>query len=189
MGLQKIASRYARSLIELASSEDKLERVMQDVRTFYKVTKNRDFYLLLKSPIISAEQKIGVVEKLFSKECDILTMEFLKLLIRKGREAYLPEIATEFIGQYRELNGISSVRIRAAASLDKKQVNAIVEKLEEGVLKGRKIEIQEVIDPELVGGFVLEFDNQLYDASIISQLEEMKKEFDENLYISKVIAS
>ena len=57
MSAQRIASRYARSLIEVAQEKGKLERVLEDIKAFDALSKVRDFYLLLKSPVIKADKK------------------------------------------------------------------------------------------------------------------------------------
>ena len=95
MSVAKIAHRYAQSLLELALEQNKLERILEDVQSFQAAAKNRDFYLFIKSPIIPGAKKQTVVEQLFRGKYDELTMLFLGILIRKSREMYLPEIASE----------------------------------------------------------------------------------------------
>jgi F-type H+-transporting ATPase subunit delta len=70
MSVIRIASRYAKSLIDLAVEQDKLERVLEDVKTFQKAVSNREFYLLLKSPIINATKKQQIFKALFGDKFD-----------------------------------------------------------------------------------------------------------------------
>ena len=65
MSVQRIASRYAKSLIELAEDQGKLERTLEDVHAFHKATENRDFYLFIKSPVVSAAKKLKILDVLF----------------------------------------------------------------------------------------------------------------------------
>lgn len=188
MSVTRIAHRYAKSLLDIALEQNKLERVTEDVQSFREVVKNRDFYLLLKSPIIHHSKKEDVVEKLFTGKYDALTMSFLSILIRKGREMYLPEIAEEYIQEYKKLKHITTVRLTTAAPLSEAVKKAVKAKLLASSKTSDQVELLTVVDPDIIGGYVLEFDGNVYDASIKQKLVELKDEFDDNLYISQIIA-
>lgn len=188
MSVQRIASRYAKSLIDLSVEKNKLERVLEDVESFKKVTDNRDFYLLIKSPIVNASKKGSILESLFKDKYDELTMAFLRILVTKGREAYLPEIADEFIRQYKKLKHISTVRLTTATALSDDAIKAIKDKLLASGQTEENIELEVEVDPELLGGFIVEFDDKIYDASALHKLDKLKKDFTGNLYISQIVA-
>ena len=189
MSVTRIASRYAKSLIDLAVDGNKLDRVLEDVHSFQEVLKHRDFYLLMKSPIVNNSKKKEIVKELFEGKYDELTMAFLNILISKNREVYLPEIADEFISQYRRIKHISKVKLTTASKLSDKAFEAIKKRLIESSVTDENVEITTKVDPDLVGGFILEFDDKIYNASIRHKLDQLKKEFAENLYISQIIAS
>lgn len=186
MSVHRIASRYAKSLIDLAEEQNKLEQVKKDVSTFKEVTKVRDFYLLLKNPIVSSDKKAAVIKKIFEGKYDELTLAFLNILVKKGREAYLPEIATEFLIQYKKIKHISTVKLTTAKPLTKAALKAIHDRLAESVRTDDIVEIETKVDPKLIGGFIMEFDGNVYDTSVSHKLEEFKKEFKENLYVSLI---
>lgn len=188
MSVTRIASRYAKSLIDLAVEQKKLDRIKEDVDSFQKVVEVRDFYLLLKSPIIKPDKKLAIFEKIFLGKYDVLTMEFLKILLRKGREQYLPEVAKEFLVQYRQIKGISVVKVTTAKPLSEHAIESIRQKLLDSVATKDHIEISTKVDPLLVGGFVIEFGDRLYDASIKHKLEKLKAEFKDNAYISQIMS-
>lgn len=188
MSVARIAHRYAKSLIEIAVEQNKLERVLEDVQSFREIVKNRDFYLMLKSPIIHHSRKETIVEQLFTGKYDALTMSFLKVLTRKGREMYLPEIAEEFIQEYKKLKHITSIRITTAAPLNEAAKKAIEAKLIASGKTSEYVELLTVVNPDIIGGYVLEFDGNVYDASMKHKLVQLKDEFDDNLYISQIIA-
>ncbi|MBK7872434.1 MAG: ATP synthase F1 subunit delta [Saprospiraceae bacterium] len=188
MSVARIAHRYAKSLADLAIEQKKLDRVLEDVQSFKQATQNRDFHLFIKSPVIHHGKKQQVIEKLFASQYDELTMAFLRILIKKGREAYLPEIANEFIQEYKKYKHITSVRLITAATLGEAAVKAIHDRLETSIETDDNVQIEVVVDEKLIGGFILEFDGKIYDASVKSKLEELKKEFEDNLYISQIIA-
>ena len=104
----------------------------------------------------------------------------------KVRESYMPEIVTEYLAQYKRLMHISTVTVTTATELDEKTLEAIKVKLLESKATDEKVEIVSVVDPDLIGGFVLEFDDKIYDASLASKLDGLKRQFRDNLYVSQV---
>jgi F-type H+-transporting ATPase subunit delta len=188
MSVQRIASRYAKSLIELAVEQGKLETILEDVNSFRKATKHRDFYLLIKSPVVSASKKLSIFEALFQGKYDELTLAFLRILVTKGRESYLPEIADEFIDQYKKLKHITTVKVRTATPLSEATLKAIREKLQSSQVTDDHIELITEVDENLIGGLILEFEDKIYDASVIHKLEKMHRKFGDNLYVSKIMA-
>lgn len=188
MSSQRIATRYAKSLIELAQEKGKLDRVLEDVQSFSEVAKNREFALMLKSPIIKGDKKQQIFKKMFEGKYDELTMAFLNILLKKGREAQLEEIAIEFNEQYRKMNKISTVRLTTAAKLSESSIDTIRQKLLGSTATDEKVELETRVDPTLLGGFVIEFEDKLYDASVAHKLALLKKDFKDNLYISQIIA-
>lgn len=187
MSVARIASRYAKTLVDLSIQQNKLDRVLEDVESFDAITdENRDFYNFLKTPIIHKDKKQAIIKKLFEKSYDDLTMKFLLLLIAKQREMYLPEIADEFILQYKLLKHITTVRISSAVELSKEVLKKIEEKLKAGDLAGEKVEFETQVDPKLIGGIIIEFNDRVYDASVSHRLNRYKKNFGENLYVSMI---
>ncbi|MEL6635933.1 MAG: ATP synthase F1 subunit delta [Bacteroidota bacterium] len=179
MSITRIASRYAKSLLDLAVEQNKVERVLEDIQAFRKAVEVRDLYLLLKSPIINLDKKGSILKILFEEKFDELTMAFLNIIVSKGREPFLPEIADTFVQQYRELKNIATVKLTTATPWNDASLEALRKKLEDSSTGG-EVEIVSEVDPKIIGGFVLEFDNKLYDASVAHQLEALRKEFSKN---------
>lgn len=189
MSISRIASRYAKSLIDLAVEQDRLERVKDDVQSFHHlVEESRDFYVFLKSPVIPFSKKKSILEQLFGDKYDELTLKFLLLLTQKQREAYLPEVADHFMKQYRDLKEISTARITSAVPLTKEMTQIIREKLEKSGVAYENVQLETTVDPKLIGGFILEFGDFVYDISVSHKLEELRKEFRGNLYESQIMA-
>jgi len=189
MSVTRIASRYAKSLVELAHEQGRLDRALEDMKLFQEYLKNDDFRVFIKSPVIQEDKKAKIIDQFFKKKFDDLTFKFIVLLVRKQRDSYLPEIAEAFIQHYKKFRGISTVIITIAKPLSKKSLDAIRKKLEGSSAAKEQIEVQTQIDEDLIGGFVLEFEDFIYDASVANKLEELKKEsFEENLYTSKIIS-
>lgn len=175
MSVQRIAGRYAKSLLDLSQEQNKLDRVLEDVKSFQAASENRDFYLLLKSPIINARKKLSVLEALFKDKYDETTMAFLRILVNKGREPHLPEIAAEFIAQYKKIKHISTVKVTTAKPMTDAALKALTAKLAASDATEQTVEVETAVDPELIGGFVLEMNDKIYDASVAQKLEEVKR--------------
>ena len=188
MSVQRIANRYAKSLIDLAKEKGKIDRVLEDVESFNKVCENRDFKLMLKSPIVNADKKQKVFDQLFTGKYDDMTLAFLNILLKKGRESLLAEIGKEFVSQYKVINHVSSVKLTTATKLSDDAITTIRQKLLDSNTTDQKVELETVVDPELIGGFMIEFEDKLYDASVAHKLGLLKKEFKDNLYISQILA-
>ncbi len=186
MSVSRIASRYAKSLIDLAIDNDKLEKVVEDVRLLKNATEQRDFYLLIKSPIVKSDKKLKIFNAIFEERIDSLSSSFFEIIIKKGREKFLPEIADEFIEQYRELKNITIAKVTTAIPITESQVLRIKSELVKlGVATGT-VELETTVDPEIIGGFLLEIKDRLYDASVKSKLANLKKEILDNTYIKSL---
>lgn len=181
----RLASRYAKSLIDLAVEKDQLAAVHSDMLLLKAITRsNADVVALLRSPVIKADKKVKILGAILDGKISAITTAFIRLLSIKGRESVLAEIAVEFEKQYNVLKNITRVKLTSAAPLEAGQVNMIREKVEASA--GRKVEIETVVNPELIGGFVLETGNDLFDASVLRDLKDIKKQFLKNIYVSEI---
>ena len=186
MSVTRIASRYAKSLIDLAKEQSKLDKVLEDIQSFKKAVSNRDLYLLVKSPIVNTDKKAAIFKELFENKYDKLTTSFFGIILRKGREAYLPEIAAAFEKQYKALKGITEVTITTSSPLSAAELKRIKEKLLESDITAESIEFSTVVDPEIIGGFVIKIEDNLYDASVARKLMELRKEFSDNKFVKEI---
>ncbi|MCB0704004.1 MAG: ATP synthase F1 subunit delta [Saprospiraceae bacterium] len=189
MSVIRLASRYAKSLLDLAIEQNKLERVTSDMESFESIVKNRDFYLLLKSPIVPTDKKRNILKAIFEGKFDEMTMAFMNILLLKHREPYLPDIAKEFMLQYKHIKHVSTVHVLTAEPIGEATLSAIKAQLLKNGTTDDHIEFLVEVDPEIKGGLILEYDGNRYDASVRSKLDDLKKEFSENLYVSKIVAN
>ncbi|MEO5581854.1 MAG: ATP synthase F1 subunit delta [Saprospiraceae bacterium] len=180
MSLVRISTRYAKSLIDFARENNKLDRIYEDVLNLKVACENRDFMLLCKSPIVPSGKKVQVFKVLFENLFDPISFGFFGLLVKKGREIYLPEVVYEFIRQYDAIRKKTKVILTSAESLDRGLVETIKSKLIDSRFTRDNVEIETKVDPALIGGFVLEFDDKLYDASVVHQLRKVKKSLSGN---------
>ena len=148
-------------------------------------TSNQDFVLMLKSPIVKADKKAAVLHAILDGKVQNVTIAFMSLLINKGREFYLPEIADTFSMQYKTLKNIKTVQLTTAVAIDESLKNNIKEKVAASVQDGH-IELNTNVDADLIGGFTLEIGDKLFDASIKRDLNDIKKQFTQNLFVAEI---
>ena len=177
MSVQRIASRYAKSLLDLSVERDELETVLGDMEYLSQSLESRDLYLLLKSPIINTGKKQTIIKRLFADPLSEMTNSFLDIMLRKGRENLLPEIVDAFKAQYKAHQKISTVVLKTAGELDAATIDAIKSKLSISGETHTKIDLQVQVDPALIGGFALEFEGKQYNASLAHKLRQLRKEF------------
>lgn len=182
----RLAGRYAKSLIDLAVEKDQLEVVYNDMLYMQSICKSsREFVNLLKSPIIKAEKKSQILNVITKDKVSLLTSSFNSLMVSKGREETLPEVVNAFIDMYNDIKGIHKVKLTTAREVSEELKQSIVNKFTSTTTL-QHIELETVLKEELVGGFILEFDNKLIDASILRDLRDIKKQFQENIYVQKI---
>ena len=182
----RIASRYAKSLIELAQEKGKLEEVHSDIlllnESFHS---SRELRMFLKSPVIKADKKLEVLNKLFLAKINEITGKFIILMTNKGRERFLSEISDEFIVQYNVIKKITPVKISSAVKLDQATIDTILN----GLRKKENIEaiqLTEVIDESLVGGFTLLYGDKQVDSSVRSSLQKLHNLVADDSYVKKI---
>ena len=176
MSTKRIAARYAKPLLELAESMKVIENVKNDMVHFSSIcASNRDFELMLKSPIITNLKKASILSKIFDGKVNALTSTFFTTVARKNREKYLPEIAEQFVILYNEKMGFQEATITTTIKLDAAMRQSF-EKLVVDIT-GKKPLLKERVDPELVGGYLLQLGDQQIDESISGQLKDLKLKF------------
>ncbi|MCB0665268.1 MAG: ATP synthase F1 subunit delta [Saprospiraceae bacterium] len=177
MSVQRIAGRYAKSLLDLAIERNEVDAVLEDMNYIKAALKSRDLYLLIKSPIVSMDKKLSIFRKIFSGKIQKTTTAFFEIMTRKGREDHLPEIVDSFIEQYKDYKQISTVYIKTAVALSDDALATIREKLAASPDVNKNLELEVSVDPSLLGGFTLQFEGKQYDSSIATKLKDLRKQF------------
>lgn len=182
----RLAARYAKSLIDLSTEKGQLEAVYADMKYLEAVCKqSKDFVNLLRSPIIKADKKNAIITAVTKEKVSELTAAFNQLLVKKGRESDLPEIVFAFVNQYNAIKGIYCVKLTTAVEVSEELKKSIELKVQKEKGMGT-VELETVTDESLIGGFVLEFNNNLVDASILRDLKDIKKQFSKNLFVQSL---
>ncbi len=176
MSAKRIAIRYATPLLELAIDQKVEDKVRADMQAFVKLCQgNRDFMLMLESPVIPHLRKAGILRKVFEGKVSDLTMKFFDVVVRKNRENMLLHAAQEFQTLYNQSKGLQEATVSTVVPLDAKTKAEFESLVKE--LTGKKPLLSEEVKEDLIGGFKLEIGDRKLDASVSGQLRALKYEF------------
>jgi len=177
MSEYQVASRYSKSLITLAQEQGVLEEIRQDILLFLDICrKNRDFVLMLKNPVISNDKKFGIIQALLKDKVHPITISFFEIIIQKNREMLLPAIAEELRRQYNVLRGISMAKVYTVFPLDESLRKAFKSMVQAYTGK-KEVQLQEEVDEDLIGGYLLKVEGKQVDESLKGKLKELSLKF------------
>lgn len=173
----QVASRYAKSLIDLAKEQNSLELIKLDIDTFISVVSaNKQLLAILKNPIINTDKKLAILTDLFGSFNPVI-LAFFKIVVSKGRAEVLYSTAKEFINQYNNLKGTVKATVVSASELSADIKAQIQQAVLQASPAGSSVELETKINPDLIGGFVLKVGDKQIDTSLSSRLNQLKKEF------------
>jgi F-type H+-transporting ATPase subunit delta len=173
--ISNIAVPYAKALFDFALERDEMESVHKDMQALTFLCKsNRDFLLMLKSPILKTEKKQKILIAVFQDSISEITRGFLKIITAKRRESLLPDMALAFVDLYKEYKGILTTYVKTAVPLTEEIRKKILEVM--STQSTGNLDLVEEVKEELIGGFVLQWKDMQYDASILNQVNKMRKE-------------
>ena len=179
----RVASRYAKSLITLAQDRGELESVHADMMLFSEICEdNHSFRLMLRNPIINHDKKLSILKEVFQDKVNETTMSFFEIITRKHREGVLPLIAKEFHSQYNTLKGVEMATITTTFPLEEEQRDKFKDIIAEATGK-QGVELTEIIDKDLIGGYILTVGGRQIDESLQGKLKDLKLQFSENPYV------
>lgn len=174
MRLNSIAHRYAQALYYSASESNIAEKIKSDLEFIENIyNSNENFVKILNSPIVEDKEKKKIFSDLFKDKIDVLTLNFLFILVDKKREAVLSVIKEEYDKLYNEANSISTLIIESVIKLSEEQINLIKEKMEKKLNK--TFSIENVINEDLIGGVRLLYNDNVIDGSIKTKLENISE--------------
>ncbi|ARV06966.1 ATP synthase F1 subunit delta [Polaribacter sp. SA4-10] len=181
----RAALRYAKAILNLAK-DSKEETAVNDDMLFISTTisENDEFEVMLRSPIVKSSDKINVLNAIFKGKVNNITLGLFHLLLDNKRIAMLASIAKQYViiydfDKHMQVAKVTTV-VPLTADIEKQIVAKIVS------LTGKKANLENVINPAILGGFILRVGDVQYDASISNYLNELKKEFDNSHYIPKI---
>ncbi|WP_103018919.1 ATP synthase F1 subunit delta [Salinibacter altiplanensis] len=169
MSQRTVTRRYAAALYEEADATGVLEAIDEDVRMLLEsLDANRPLERVFESPVIPQDKKDSIVRELLDDRVEGLTVQFLRLLIRKDRETLTQEILAQYQSLRDEQRGIVDADVTVARPLADEARTALVDALEEKT--GNEIRLHLDEDPDLIGGLVVRIGDRVFDASVRNQL-------------------
>lgn len=172
--------RYAKALLDFSVKENALEEVYKDMILVNRVClENKEFRLLLKSPIIKTDKKIKAFEQIFREKLTKTSINFLKIITNKKRESLLENISSSFILKYKEYKNIMEATVTTAGPLSEDLKEEIIRYIKQKVHVD--VDLKHVIDKKIIGGIIIQIGDKQLDISVSSEILKLKKEFNKNL--------
>lgn len=176
MNEYRVSSRYAKALLALSEEKGAFEEVSKDVELIFEAMKSsRELRKFLKSPVVTSQQKTGVLKNIFADKISGLSFEFLLFLIEKGRENMIEDIAAAFMTIRDARLGITRASVKSASELTEVQKERLGKKLNE--YTGMDVRLGFIVDPAILGGLFIKFADTVIDATIRTRLERLKTKF------------
>jgi F-type H+-transporting ATPase subunit delta len=181
----RAALRYAKATLNLAK-ERGLDKETNDdmILIDQTISENHDLLNMLKSPIIKSDVKKTILTEIFGKNINAISHGVINLLIDNKRLQLLPLVAIEYKVIYDFLKGVEVAQVTSAIPINKDLEARILKKVQE--ISGKEISLKNIIDPSIIGGFILRVGDKQYDSSVSGLLNQLHSNFEDNKYISKI---
>ena len=173
MNESKISVRYARALFQSALEKNILDRVYEDMILVSEICKIPETKEFLNSPIIVPSRKEAIFHGILGNSVENITLSLIDLTVRNGRESFVPAIARVFIHETKKYKGITETVLTTAIAVDDKVKKQIADLIKSNF--NTKVELRENINPDIIGRFILQVDDNYIDASIRNKLRKISK--------------
>ena len=185
MSNYRINTSYAKALFMLASDRCQADRVADDMRLVESVASGtHELGVVFANPTVPYDKKTAIVEELFNGAVCEETMAFLRFVVKKNRSVNLRGICKAYLALYRDSKGIVLGELVTHQETDDSAKSFVKRLIEE--YTGKQVELHAAIDPNMLGGFKMEFDHNMYDARLRTKILKLRKEFAKNEYESKL---
>ncbi len=181
----RINVNYAKALFLLATDLHQEETVMHDMRLVHEVCKeNHILTVVLSNPTLRESKKSAIITGLFRDKVSATSEAFVLFVLKKRRTINLKGIAAAYMDLYRASRGIVLSEVTTATEADASILDALRDKV--AATTGKTVEMESKVDPRLLGGFRISYDNNMYDATLSTKMEQLRKEFSKNIYEKKL---
>ncbi|WAC01113.1 ATP synthase F1 subunit delta [Lacinutrix neustonica] len=173
--MARAAIRYAKAVLSLANDQNSAEPVNEDMKLIANtIAENEDLSAMLQSPVISASIKKSALHAIF-KDINTLTGNLIETLITNKRIDIFADVASKFNELYDVSKGIESGTVTTAVPLTADLKAKVLAKAK--ALTGKDVAVENIVDEDILGGFILRVGDLQYNASIANQLNKIKREF------------
>lgn len=178
----KVASRYAKSLIDLAQEQGNLETVKQDMEQFVAVLRaSKELQAVLRNPIMKQDNKSNILDALFEKKIHPSITAFFHIMVRKGRAGILYATAQEFIREYNEVKGIVHATVTSAVPLSAENLDTLRKAIASEI--SADVVLHNQVNASLIGGFVVKVGDRQIDSSIAGKLKRLERHFETQVVV------
>ena len=175
MAGERAAIRYAKAVLSLATDNNTADAVNTDMELIKNtVAESKDLKDMLYSPVISSSVKKAALLEIF-KNANKATVNLIDVLIANKRTSLLPEVASSYVTLFEQQKGNQIAEVTTAVPLTTELEEKVLEKVKE--LTGKETAITNIVDEDILGGFILRVGDTQYNASIANQLSKLKREF------------
>jgi F-type H+-transporting ATPase subunit delta len=173
LSLSEIAEPYAQALMSVAQSGNVTDQIGEDTKSLLAlIDQSEDFRTLINSPLIEASKKKAVISQVVQGQVEPFTLNFLMLLVDRGRILVLPAVCKQYQDLLRQLKQTVLAEVTSAVALSDEQQDAIRQKVM-ATTGSSQVELQTRVDPELLGGVIIKVGSQVFDASLRGQLRRI----------------
>lgn len=174
----KVAKRYAQGLLDFTQESGNTESVFNEMKDIVKImSQSKDLNQFFSTPIIDARKKEAIALEIF-KDFSPVAKNIIRLIIKQGRESQLKGIAQEFINKVEDIKGTQRISLTSASKLSEQNIQKII--ADSKMVNVTNYDLETIIKPEILGGYILRVGDQQIDASVKTQLNNIKKEFQLN---------
>jgi F-type H+-transporting ATPase subunit delta len=172
--MEEIAAVYARSLFEVAKEQDKLDVVREQLGAFVDaLSQTRELQVFFFSPYFSTQEKKDGLNRAVT-DADPVVQNFLELLIEKHRMPVLFRVRANYDAMWERENKLLPVNITSAVELDEATVRQLGDRISQQT--SRKVELSSRVEPDILGGIVVQVGNSVLDASVRNRLEQLRRQ-------------
>jgi len=181
----RAALRYAKAVLNLAKESAKEFEVNNSMRLIAQtIADSHELQVALNSPVIKAADKIKVLKAVFSDAIDQISLGLIGLLAENKRLPLLEMISKQYTVLFDHDKLIEVAKVTTAIPLTDELKSKVLAKIKS--LTGNEATIENVVNPAIIGGFVLRVGDIQYDASIANNLNELKRQFDDSHFVAKI---
>jgi F-type H+-transporting ATPase subunit delta len=166
------ARRYADAAFEIGRADKTLDAWERDLAAIAAALRNAELRRLVEHPAIAYADKERVLRRVVGEGVSELALTLVLLMIRRGRPGAIERMVSHFAELVRRERGIALADVRSALPLEDEQRDAVAVRLAQ--LTRSKIEMNEAVDEELIGGIAVRIGDTLYDGSVRNRLERLR---------------
>jgi F-type H+-transporting ATPase subunit delta len=173
--MSRAAIRYAKAILEISLSNGNAVKVNEDMLSIVtSIAGSAELIDFLSSPIISSEVKMNALSEVFVA-VQSETMSLFRLLHDNKRFEILAQVASQYNTLFDQMNNVEVAKVTTAFPITADLESKVLAKI--ATISDKKITIENIVDPKIIGGFILRIGDKQYNASVANGLQELKREF------------